>query len=619
MKAMIQAFLRDRMQKSGPVIVGKPVEPIPASSSASSTAQVISLRPQVEPNLDSVPAEGDKPEVISSLSNVPMEAAILTANVGKPLFPLPRHLETALMVLEVGQKRVQIYFDPASKANDLQVALKELRQRLVIENYEIEGKDQPCKTEIMAALLENYKKRAQAFGSKLSDSASRKLWESWVDIAWRSRASDLHIEFLNGQANARIRVDGELVALPNGDQGRHTASQADSAISWAFGENTRTDSNNKSHWTAAAKSQAYAMFKPRSIDGASVIMRFQSLPGAFGPKVVLRLANENARTLSFAEQGFERSQQAMFRNASKLEKGLVLFAGTTGSGKTTALKTYLETHPMNGSYSILTLEEPVELSIRGTHQNSVQRDLSDPVRGRQQYNELVAGALRLDPDGVMVGEMRDDVTVAAVKQILETGHFGASTLHASFLSGIVARLEMEDMGFSRSLFTAPQMVNLLVFMALAPLLCQHCRINGADEHEFQHIHFGNLEMKDLDFEISEIHKTIDVLTDRFQIKSSEVFFRRADGCKHCGSKGTVGRTAVAEMFQPDRKWLELTRNGDDQGALDHYRSFSDKDFYSDDMTGKTVFEHTLYKALRGWVDIRQCEAFETFDKFEIRK
>lgn len=619
MKGMFASFLRYPLHRTAPIVVGRPVEPVPPVASASGTARVVSLQPQVEPNLEAIPAKDDQLEVISSLSNIPMEAAILTANVGKPLFPLPRHLETALMVLEVGQKRVQIYFDPASKANDLQAAIKELRQRLVIENYEIEGKNQPCDAEIIAALIENYKKRTQAFRSKLSDSASRKLWESWVEIAWRARASDMHVEFMNGQANVRVRVDGELVALPNSDQGRHTASQADSAISWAFGENTRTDSNNKSHWTAAAKSQAYAMFKPRAIDDATVTMRFQSLPGAFGPKVVLRLANETARTLSFAELGFERSQQALFRNASKLASGLVLFTGTTGSGKTTAIKTYLETHPMNGSHSILTLEEPVELPIRGTHQYSVQRDLSDAVRGRQQYKELVAGALRLDPDGVMVGELRDDVTVSAMKQILETGHFGASTLHAKFLSGIAARLEMEDMGFARDLFTAPTMVNLLVFMSLAPLLCPHCKINGAHDDEFKDIHFGNLEMKDLDVEIAELHKTIAILASKFNIKSSEVFFRRAGGCDHCSCKGTVGRTAVAEMYQPDRKWLELTRSGDDHGAADHYRSFSDKDFYSDDMTGKTVFEHTLYKALRGWVDVRECEAFETFDKFEILK
>lgn len=619
MKGMIPSFIRDRLQKTGPLVIGKPVEPVQALAGASSKAQVIALRPQVEPVLDESTAEKGHPEVISSLSNVPMEAPILTANVGRPLFPLPRHLEAALMVLEVGQKRVQIYFDPESKASDLESAIKELRQRLVIESYEIEGRDQPCKADIMAALLENFKKRAQSFDGKISDSASRKLWDSWVDVAWRARASDLHVEFLNGQANVRIRVDGELVSLPNSDQGRHTASQADSAISWAFGENTRTDSNNKSHWTAAAKSQAYAMFKPRAIDNATVSMRFQSLPGAYGPKVVLRLADENAKTLSFAELGFERSQQALFRNASKLDSGLVLFTGTTGSGKTTAIKTYLETHPMNGSHSILTLEEPVELPIRGTHQYSAQRDLSDPVRGRQQYKELVAGALRLDPDGVMVGELRDDVTVAAMKQILETGHFGASTLHAKFLSGIAARLEMEDMGFSRGLFTAPTMVNLLIFMALAPLLCPHCKINGAHEHEFKNVHFGNLEMKDLDVEIAEVRRSLGILADKFNIESKEVYFRRATGCDCCGGKGTIGRTAVAEMFQPDRKWLDLTRKGDDQGALDHYRSFSDKDFYSDDMTGKTVFEHTLYKALRGWTDIRQCEVFETFDKFEILK
>jgi len=74
---------------------------------------------------------------------------------------------------------------------------------------------------------------------------------------------------------------------------------------------------------------------------------------------------------------------------------------------------------------------------------------------------------------------------------------------------------------------------------------------------------------------------------------------------------------VAEILTPDRKWLNLIRQGKDYEAMMYYRSKSDGNFKSENMDGKTVFEHTLHKALLGEVDPRHCERFDSFDRFEI--
>ena len=79
----------------------------------------------------------------------------------------------------------------------------------------------------------------------------------------------------------------------------------------------------------------------------------------------------------------------------------------------------------------------------------------------------------------------------------------------------------------------------------------------------------------------------------------------------------TGVTVVAELVLPYRRWLEFTREGRDYEAMVHYRQGSDGHFDTPDMKGKTIFEHTLYKALRGWVDPRQCERFDGFRRFEI--
>ena len=115
----------------------------------------------------------------------------------------------------------------------------------------------------------------------------------------------------------------------------------------------------------------------------------------------------------------------------------------------------------------------------------------------------------------------------------------------------------------------------------------------------------------------EVAEYLEILERRFKVPTYNLRFKHVGGCPACGGRGTKGKTIVAEMWQPDRKWLELVRANNDYGALMHYRSFSDGDFTSEDMTGKTVFEHTLYKALQGAVDVRNCEEFETFERFEI--
>lgn len=612
----LPSFLRARLRSTAPLVVGVAAEPQNETGNDVSSARVISLRTPAEPVFVPVNSD-DRPALITSLSSVPLDAPILTAHVGKPTFPISRDLETSLMLLEVGPRKVQLYFDPESHATGLHQAIDRLRNQLMIDQYEFDGINRPCTGDIIVALLENYKNRAQQAGGTSPDTPSKKLWESWMDIAWRARASDLHIEFMNGQAQVKVRVDGDLIPLPNDSQGTSTASQANAAVSWAYGEYTRDSSNNTSHWSAEAHIHAYAMFKPRLIDNATVTPRFQSMTGAFGPKAVLRLADKNARTLSFLEMGFAPSHKEMFENAGKLEGGLVLFTGVTGSGKTTAMKTYLETHPINGIGAINTLEEPVELPIKGTHQTSIQRELSNPELSKQQYRELIASELRMDIDGILIGEIRDDVTASGVQQILDTGHFVVSTLHSRYLSGIAGRLAQKDIGYSRDLFTAPKSLNLLSYQSLVALLCPRCRIPAVSTDEFERVHFAASDMLNRDLSIQKLRRSLDTLDKKFNVDISSLFLRRECGCEHCKGTGTHGRTVVAEMIQPDRQWLEFTRIGDDQKAIDHYRSFSDGQLLSDNMAGKTIFEHALYKSAKGLIDVRQCEAFETFDNFEV--
>lgn len=307
---------------------------------------------------------------------------------------------------------------------------------------------------------------------------------------------------------------------------------------------------------------------------------------------------------TFADAGYARSHLQIWRRAARAGKGLLLISGVTGSGKSTSQKIFIETLHGLANKAIYTVEDPIEYEIAGAHQIEVLRDLSSEEETRRRYAAAMKALLRADLDGCMVGEIRDNLTASFLLQIAETGHLGMATIHAHLISNIVPRLSNDQVGLSRQALTSPNIINLLVYQALVPLVCQHCAQTAEQAAK-------------VDPEVGELQS---LLQRKFKLPTEatgQLRFKRFGGCEHCRGRGTKGKTVVAEMWQPDRQWLQLVRAGDDYGALMHYRSFSDRDFRSANMDGKTVFEHTLWKALQGQVDPRECEEFDSFERFEI--
>lgn len=305
---------------------------------------------------------------------------------------------------------------------------------------------------------------------------------------------------------------------------------------------------------------------------------------------------------SLDEAGYAPSQLRLWRLAGRSCAGLILTGGVTGSGKSTTAQFFLETLPDLDCKALYTVEDPIEYPIRGVHQIEVLRDLGSEEETRRRYARVLQALLRADPDGVFIGEIRDRMTAGFALQIAATGHLSMSTLHVRMISNMVPRLtDPEDMGLSRAALTNPDIINLLVFQALVPLACRLCALPPAAAAE-------------ADPEVAEL---LEILREKFRVPTDRMRFKKPGGCPACKRRGTAGRTVVAEMWQPDRRWLQMVRSGDDYEALLYYRSLSDRDFCSDNMTGKTVFEHALSKAIAGRVDPRVCNDFQSFERFEI--
>ena len=169
------------------------------------------------------------------------------------------------------------------------------------------------------------------------------------------------------------------------------------------------------------------------------------------------------------------------------------------------------------------------------------------------------------------------------------------------MTGIVPRLTNSEIGMTRQSLTAPNMLNVLAYQALVPLLCPHCAMDTNEAVQSDPV-------------VGQIFRHLNNL----EVNSAPMRWKRIGGCDHCHNRGTVGLTVVAEMLMPDEDWLKPVREGRDTDAMEVYQAMSDGDLSSADMTGKTVFEHTLFKAQTGSVDARSCSRFDTWTRFVKR-
>jgi len=544
--------------------------------------------------------------VIDSLDNVPQHSAVLTAGDSRSVMRLPREIERFLCALELGAQRALILFAPTGPA-EVRTHLQNLRAKLLAAGFTMDRLERPATSEVIQLIQENYTARqagADGRASTVSPSRAKALFEGWIDFAATNGATDVHIVIHQSQARTYVRIHGELELIKDEHGGTYTAHMAESACGWAFNNASGAGTNSESQF--GASDNAYCMITPRHIGTQQIALRYQSLRGQHGPKVVCRLLNVDLEqpTRTYEELGYSESHCDLLRHAAHIPAGFLLFAGITGSGKTTTLKTYIETHPQNGSAAFYSIEDPVEYPLRGVHQINLQRDLIDRAGSAAKYAEVVAGLMRADPDGVLMGEIRDPASAISGQQIVETGHMAAGTVHAHLISSIIPRLTNDEIGMSRQTLTNPNMLTLLCYQALVPVLCPHCRTSAS-------------RLPKADPEFGHVSSIMGAIEERFKLDANRFFLRNPTGCAKCNHRGTVGLTVVAEMLMPDRKWLQLTRDMQDYEAVLHYRSFSDGDLTSPDMTGKTVFEHALYKALNGEIDPRQCERFDSFRRYEI--
>ena len=338
----------------------------------------------------------------------------------------------------------------------------------------------------------------ESVSKTLNEVGTDKVFDFLLDQADKLGASDIHIENMRDKIRIRMRVDGILhpVADINKDRYRIFMGELSSRAGIS---------------TAAKTSQSGHMQKDIERDGKTHLLniRVETVPTMYGQDAVLRLFNFDETLLNLDLLGLSKDERVEIDEVISHPRGLVLMVGPTGSGKSTTLYSIL--NALNSTdRKIITLEDPIEYGITGISQIPI-----DTTAG-QEFADGLRSVLRLDPDVVMVGEIRDADTARTAIQASITGHLVLSSFHANSTAAAFSR--MIDMIGQNPIFSSS--IRLVVAQRLVRKLAENKEAYRPDDTTRRYIEkvFEGVPekvMRDHEIDLSDITLYRPVISDEY--------------------------------------------------------------------------------------------------------
>lgn len=347
------------------------------------------------------------------------------------------------------------------------------------------------------------------------------LVNSIIQRAVNDGASDIHIEPGRDRSRVRYRIDGLLYEAMTPAVEMHPALVSRLKVMANLDIADRR---------LPQDGRIQVQTKGRQID-----LRFSSLPGLYGEKIVLRVLDKKTAVLDLDKLGMSIDSVEQFKELLSRSHGLILVTGPTGSGKTTSLYAALN-HLNSMEKNLVTIEDPVEYQLDIINQNEVKAGIG------LTFAKILKHVLRQDPDIVMVGEIRDRETAEIAIQAALTGHLVLSTLHTN--DGIGAVTRMIDMGVEPFMLSSA----LLGIMAqrLLRTICPSCKTEYIASPEMCQ-QFGWPE-------------------------DGSVRLAKGRGCTECYDSGFRGRAGIQEIIPVSEELQQLIVSNPSRGQLNDYVS-----------------------------------------------
>ncbi|MBU9589461.1 ATPase, T2SS/T4P/T4SS family [Burkholderia multivorans] len=459
--------------------------------------------------------------------------------------------------------------------------------------------------EIIASLYGKEKQRAASVVPESSRAIG--LFRDVIEAAHAYDASDVHWEYRDFSDNValRLRVDGEMYSyreLPK--------PMVRKALSASYQDLVQRNTNSGESFQMTAPQSAMI---PLVAHTDIVNIRWQSAPLVGGFDVALRLLDGNfsrVRVLMPHEMGLEKSQIEILESLGKVTGGATFLTGETGSAKTTLLRAMSYLVPNRDRIKQFAVNEPSEVPAPWLSDISIQRRPNESEEdANRKIVEVVRTLMRMDPDDLTIGEVRDSVLAGLVAELALTGHPVRTTLHGNSILGAVMRLVGGRLKLPMDEVASGSFLNAVGNQKLIPKLCPHCKRPARDVLSATQV--ATLERK-------------------FALDTSMMACRDENGCAHCRrpglftrdgkvAAGIKGQTLAMELYRPTPEFLACVAARDWRGAEHVWRTSRKTDFANADMTGKTVYEHALYKASQGLIDPRFIDesmcAFEAYRLF----
>ncbi|MDD2239729.1 MAG: type II secretion system ATPase GspE [Kiritimatiellae bacterium] len=335
-----------------------------------------------------------------------------------------------------------------------------------------------------------------------SDAPIIKLVSLVIMEAFRSRASDIHLEPMPKKFRVRYRIDGVL----------HEVDSPPKRLQSAIISRVKIMAN----MSIAEKRVPQDGRIQINVMGRDLDLRVSSIPTNHGESIVMRILDKSGIALGLPQLGFFADDQQVFERLITLSDGIILVTGPTGSGKTTTLYACLNTIN-KPDRKIITVEDPVEYQMTGINQVQVRADIG------MTFSAALRSILRQAPNIIMIGEIRDIETAEIAVNASLTGHLVFSTLHTNDAPSAVTRLI--DIGVKP--FLVASSTRAIMAQRLVRRICEKCK-------------------EPIEAQESELRLLGPAAK---QLAHAQLFHGK--GCADCKFTGYRGRLGIYEIFQID--------------------------------------------------------------------